>query len=311
MQRKRNIQLLFALGYLIATIVLVWFFFNRKEEEIVDKNIFRVEDLKQIDKIILTKNKQAIELKFDGARWKVNNQLADRSMIDVLFATLQQSEPKRAVTESLQDSISTLLKTEGVKVSLYSADDLQKEFFAGGNPNKTQAYFKNPSDDESYVVVIPGYRVYTSGIFELEENGWKDKYVFNFNWKNFQTLKSVVPGFPKSDFEIGMGKTYFEVKGLVSVDTTKLNDYLDAISFLTVDQFINKEEVTSYDSLVSGKPFLELQVSDVSGKNYSLSLYETGNKTYVLGIIQGSQPAFFDKRKIAGILKKRDWFTKN
>jgi hypothetical protein len=311
MQRKRNIQLLFALGYLIATTILVWFFFNRKVEEAVDKNIFKVEDLKQIDKIILTKNEQPIELKFDGARWKVNNQLADRSMIDVLFATLQQAEPKRAVSEAVQDSITALLKDEGVKVSLYSGDDLQKEFLAGGNTNKTQAYFKNLSEEESYLVVIPGYRVYTSGIFELEENGWKDKHVFNFNWKNFQTLKSIVPDFPKNDFEIGMGKTYFEVKGLTSIDTTKLNDYLDAISFLTVDQFINKEEVTGYDSLINGKAFLELQVSDVSGKIYSLSFYETGNKTNVLGIIQGSQPAFFDKRKLAGILKKRDWFIKN
>jgi hypothetical protein len=311
MQRKRNIQLLFALGYLIATTVLVWFFFNRKEEEVVDKNIFRVEDLKQIDKIILTKNEQDIELKFDGARWKVNNQLADRSMIDVLFATLQQAEPKRAVSESLQDSINTLLQEEGVKIRLYNADGLQKEFLAGGNTNKTQAYFKNPGEDESYVVVIPGYRVYTSGIFELEESGWKDKYVFNFNWKNFQALKSSTPGFPKNDFEIGMGKTYFEVRGLAAVDTTKLNDYLDAISFLTVDQFITKEEVENYDSLIKGKPFLDLQVSDVSGKIYSLSLYEPGYKTYVLGIIQGSQPAFFDKRKIAAILKKRGWFIKN
>jgi hypothetical protein len=311
MQRKRNIQLLFALGYLIATTVLVWFFFNRKREDVVDKNIFKVEDLKQIDKIVLTKNEKPIELKFDGARWRVNNQLADRSMIDVLFATLQQAEPKRAVSEAVEDSINALLKDEGVKVSLYSADDLQKEFLAGGNTKKTQAYFKSPGEDESYVVVIPGYRVYTSGIFELEESGWKDKYVFNFNWKNFQTLKSVTPGFPKNDFEIGMGKTYFEVKGLTAVDTTKLNDYLDAISFLTVDQFINKEEVKGYDSLITGEAFLELQVSDVSGKIYSLSFYETGDKTNVLGIIQGSQPAFFDKRKIAGILKKRDWFIKN
>lgn len=309
MQRKRNIRLLFALTYLIATTALLWFFLNRKEDA-VDKNIFRVADLKQIDKIILTKNEHAIELKFDGARWKVNDQLADRNMVDVLFATLQQAEPKRAVTESLQDSISTLLKKTGVKVSLFSADNLQREFLAGGNPTKTQAYFKNSNEDECYFVVIPGYRVYTSGIFELEEGGWKDKYVFNFNWKNFQTLKSVVPGFPENDFEVGMGKAYFEVKGIASTDTTKLNDYMNAILSLTVDQYVKKEEV-GYDSLLNGKPFLEIQVNDVSGKNYSLSFYEPGNKTYVIGIIQGSQPAFFDKRKVAGILKRRDWFVKN
>jgi hypothetical protein len=310
MQRKRNIQLLFALGSLMVTTVLVWFFFNRKEEA-VDKNIFRVEDLNQIDKIILTKNEKIITLTYEGARWKVNGQLADRSMIDVLFATLQQAEPKRQIAESQQDSVATILKNDGVRVSLYSANNVQQEFLAGGNATKTQTYFKPVADDACYLIVIPGYRVYTAGIFELEENGWKDKYVFNFNWKNFQALKSEFPGSPKSGFEIGMGKAYFEVKGVASVDTTKLNDYLDAVSLLTVDQFVDQQEVTGYDSLRSAPPILDLQVSDVSGKTYSLSLYEAATKTSVLGIIQGTQPAFIDKRKAAAILKRKDWFIQN
>ncbi|HEU5292677.1 MAG TPA: DUF4340 domain-containing protein [Cyclobacteriaceae bacterium] len=310
MQRKRNIQLLFTLGFLTIATVLLWFFLNRKEEP-VDKTIFKVTDLNQVDKIVLTKNQQTIELKFEGARWKVNGQLADRSMIDVLFATLQEAEPKRQVVESMEDSIGTLLKNNGVRVSLYRTDNLQKEFLAGGNNNKTQAYFKNVDEEESYVMVIPGYRVYTSGIFELEENGWKDKYVFNFNGKNFQALKSVFPGNQKNDFEIGMGKAYFEIKGITSIDTAKLNDYLDAVSFLTVDQFVNKHEERGYDSLVSAKPVVELEVSEVSGKTYTLALYDYSSKTSILGIIQGSQPAYFDKKKVAAILKRRDWFIKN
>src|SRR5688572_3572707 len=143
MHQKRNIRLLISLVVLVIATVAAFVSFRTTNQVIVDKNIFKIEDLKQIDKIVLTKNNQPIELTFDGVRWKVNNQLADRSMIDVLFATLQQAEPKRQVTESLQDSIAALLKNEGVKVSLFSADDLQKEFLAGGNANKTQAYFKN------------------------------------------------------------------------------------------------------------------------------------------------------------------------
>jgi hypothetical protein len=107
-----------------------------------------------------------------------------------------------------------------------------------------------------------------------------------------------------------MGKNYFEVKGIAAVDTTKLNDYLDAVSLLTVDQFVNKDEVEGYDRVIQNPSLLDLQVSDVSGKTYSLSLYEFGSKTTVLGIIQGSQPAFFDKRKVVAILKRNDWFVK-
>jgi hypothetical protein len=69
------------------------------------------------------------------------------------------------VAESLRDSIAAVLDTNGVVVKLYEGDNLLKEFIAGGNATKTQAYFKYPEEEDSYVMVIPGYRVYAAGIF--------------------------------------------------------------------------------------------------------------------------------------------------
>ena len=99
----------------------------------------------------------------------------------------------------MQDSVAMVMDSQGVKISLYHTDELLQEFLAGGNSAKTQAYFKKPSEKESFLMDIPGYRVYASGIFELEENGWRDKYVFNFNWRNFQSLKSVFPDNQKNN----------------------------------------------------------------------------------------------------------------
>ena len=308
MQRKRNIQLLFALAFITATIVLLSFFLNRKEEA-VDANLFRVADFTQINKVVFTKKADTIELKFDGTRWEVNNQLADRRMIDVLFATLQQAQAKRPVAESIRDSINTVLEKDGALVSLFISNELQKEFFVGGNATKTQTYFKSKEDVKSYVMVIPGYRVYTGGVFELDETDWKDKYVFSFNWRNFQSLKSITRN-TKEDFEITMGKNYYEVKGIASVDTTKLNDFLDAVSLLTVDQYVKNEKNAEYDSLLATQPIVKLEVSDVSGKNYTLALYEMDDKALILGSIQGTQLAFFDRRKLLPIVKSQRWFVK-
>jgi hypothetical protein len=308
MQRKRNIQLLFALAFLIATIALLLFFLSRKEEA-VDVDLFRVTDFTQIDKVVFTKQGDTIELKFDGTRWEVNNQLADRRMIDVLFATLQQAKPKRPVAESIRDSVNTVLEKDGALVSLFISNELQKEFFVGGNATKTQTYFKNKEEGQSYVVVIPGYRVYTGGVFELNETDWKDKYVFSFNWRNFQSLKSTARN-PKDDFEIAMGKTYYEVKGVSSIDTTKLNDFLDAVSLLTVDQYVKNEKNSEYDSLLATEPIVKLDVSDVSGKNYTLVLYEMDDRALVMGSIQGTQLALFDPRKLHPIIKSQSWFVK-
>jgi hypothetical protein len=106
-------------------------------------------------------------LKFNGAKWRVNDQLSDVDMVDVLFATLQQAEPKRPFSGGEQDSVNETLTKQGVIVRLFEGEILQKEFIAGGNAAKTQAYFKNVETDEWYVMSIPGYRVYPCSVTNL------------------------------------------------------------------------------------------------------------------------------------------------
>jgi hypothetical protein len=308
MQEKRNIRLLVSLSLLISATLITYFLTRTGTELVEDKTIFRVDDFNVIDKVVLHGKEETITLSFDGTRWKANNHTADANMIDVLFATLQQAEPKRPVAKLLQDSINGLLEKSGVKVSLYEGTSLKKEFVTGGNPAKTQAYFKHLGTNKSYLMVIPGYRVYTSGIFELDENGWKDKYVFGFNWRNFQSLKATFPGNPKNNFEIVMGRDYFEVKGLAAVDTTRLNDFLDAVSLTTVNQYLNKNELEDFNS--ESLPLMAIEVRDVSGKTYLLQLFSWNGPSFTLGMVQGNQPALIDSRKTTSLLKDRQWFEK-
>lgn len=310
MEQRRNIRLLISLVVLTIVTVIVFFAFDTDHNIVTDKTLFRVEDFTVIDKVVLTTNQKSIELKFDGGRWKVNDQLADRSMIDVLFAALQQAEPKRPVAASLRDSVNAMLEANGTTVQLYEGENLQKQFIAGGNMAKTEAYFKSIDDATAYVMAIPGYRVYTSGIFEMEEHGWKDRYIFNFNWRNFKSLKASYPTTPANNFEVALGEAYFEIMGMPSADTTKLNDFLDAVSLLEVDQYVKASDVEGYDSLVAGQPDLQIEVSDISGKHYVLALYRLPDQPHMVGVLNGVTPALIDQRKVAGLFRERNWFLK-
>lgn len=309
MQQKRNFRLLISLCVLLSITTVVLFLFNR-ETAAVDKTIFKVEDLKAIDKVILTRDSVETELAVEGVRWKVNGQAAERSMIDVLFATLQQAEPKRKLSERLSDSVKTYLENDGVHVTLYRAGEPELDFFAGGNLSKTQAYFTKPGDDDVYVMVIPGYRVYTAGIFELEAPGWKDKYIFNFNWQNFKSLAVSFTASPADNFEVTMGKSSAEITGVLQPDTAKLNTFLDAVSLLTADQYLTKTQATQYDSTLFSSLGFQILISDISGKTYELKLYPEPGKPAVFGIVQGAYPAIFDSRKILPLMKSKGWFTK-
>ncbi len=308
MQEKKNLWLLISLCVLTVLTAVAVYWVNRSRYVQVDQHIFQVADLKAIDQVILQKQQHKTLLTFDGTRWRVNGTTADRGMVDVLFATLQQAQPKRQVSGKIADTLNVELKATGVQVTLVSQGKTELTFTAGGNASKTQAYFAK--DDAVYVMVIPGYRVYTSGIFELDETGWKDKYVFHLNWRNFQSLKFTGNENPSNDFEIDMGKTYFEVKGIANVDTTRLNDFVDAVSLLTVDQYLTDTEALAYDSIIRITQGIDIQVGDIGGKTYSLTVYPQPGKKQVLGLIDGQQAALFDSRKLVPVLKNKNWFAR-
>lgn len=310
MQEKRNIRLLISFVLLLITTGIVYFLTQSTGEVVTDKTIFKVEDFTAIDRVLLTGTGDSkVDLSFDGARWKVNEQAVDPNMVDVLFATMQQAEPKRPVAAAIRDSVNSWLNKFGVKVSLYQAGELRKEFMAGGNPAKTQSYFKDLDSDEIYLMVIPGYRVYTSGIFELDVSGWKDKYVFGFNWRNFKKLTATIPAKISESFEIEMGKEYFEVKG-IEADTAKLNSFLDAVSLTTVVRYLDKNEVAGIDSLLTKPGSIEIRVDDISGKTYMLSLYSELEPGLTIGLVNGNQPAVLDSRRMRELQLGRSGFLK-
>lgn len=298
---------LLAVSLVVLTVITVlYYIYARWEQNPADETVFRVPDLLAVDKVLLESKGSTVEVSFDGVRWNANGELADRNMIDVLFATLEQVKPLRPVASALKDSVTNHLQQNGVSVSLFDGDVPLLSFVAGGNSRKTQAWFYKPGD-RSYVMTIPGYRVYASGIFELDALGWKDKRAFQINWRNFTTLKATFPKNPSSDFEVKLVKDYFSIEGISSVDTTKLNDFLDAVSYLTVIEYGNS--ASTLDSLLKSAPEMVIQVNDVTRKEHILALYPTGTEEgRIAGVINGKYLGIFDRNTVEGVLRNRAYF---
>ena len=309
MQKKRNKIRLILLAALTALTLLAFWWIQPENRLDIDPGTFRVEDLSTISRVDLTSHSASVSLSYDGGRWRVNDSLnADGNMIRVLFATLQQAQPKRGVAKATQDSIFQELQENGVKVSLYQDDQLRKQFLAGGNPAKTIAYFADPESKEAYVMAIPGYRVYVSGILELGVDGWRDKFVFNFNWRNFKSLSVRFPGRAEENFTVSLQRDFFGIQGMAEADTAKLNAFLDDVSLLTVDEYISKPGLI--DSLKGVEPRFDLLVTDIGNRNYRLRLFEADQSGRVPGLIQNMQPAVFARRKIQPLMKPRSFFRK-
>lgn len=309
MQQRRNKSRLILLAVLTTLALIVFWWIQPENRLDLKEDLFQVEDLSSINRVTLQSDNANISLSYDGSQWRLNDSLAvDRDMISVLFATLQQARPKRAVAQSSQDSIFRELKTSGVTVSLYEGEALREQFIAGGNRAKTQAYFAAPGTGEVYVMAIPGYRVYVSGILELDANGWRDKFVFNFNWRNFKRLEMRWPDEPSENFAVSMQKDFFGIEGMAAADTSKLNTFLDDVSLLTVDAYLSEPGLS--DSLQSLQPQFDLRVSDIANRTYRLRVFDPGASGPVFALLQQDQAAVFDRRKIMQLSRQKSFFLK-
>ena len=306
---KRKIKLRFALLALLTLATLLVFWWIQPENRLVDQNIFRLQDLNKVNRLELKSDSADVTLSYSGSKWRVNDRYdADGNMIRVLFATLQQAQPRRAAPQRMQDSLFNYLSTSGTTVSLFEGDELKKKFLAGGNATKTQSFFADQESKRVYVMNIPGYRVYVSGILQLNENAWRDKYVFPFNWENFRSLEAIFPGRPAENFTVSMSRDFFGIDGMAEADTSKLNSFLDDVSLLTVEEYLGEPGLS--EGLQQQQPRIEIRVSDVANRTYRLRLFEYGPQKEVFGLIQESQVALFSQRKFQALLKPKSFFRK-
>ena len=311
MQEKKNKRLLVSFIGLTILCICFYFFGNTNNQIEVDTSLFKIKDGTNVNRVVLESSTGKVILDFNGTRWSVNNNYeADRQLIKLLFATLEKAEPKRPVANSQLNSVDSIISKSGVTVNLYEDENLIQSFRAGGNVLKTEAYFQESIGQPSYVMTIPGYRLYVSFILELDESGWRDKRIFNFNWRNFKSLNMIVPGDPTQNFEVSFKDQFFGITGIAEVDTTKLNDYLDAISLLSTEQFIKPGFSGVYDSLLKTNASFRIEVKDIADKTYSLELFAPiKNDPNILGRLDEEHPVIFNRNNILPIARKRGYFV--
>jgi hypothetical protein len=306
---KKNKFLAISFVVLTALCALLFFFKQTDRNNWADPKVFKVDQLDKVDHVILEANDHKVDLRFVDGRWKVNDTYpADTKLITVFFATLEQALPKREIVSSKKDSVANQLDESGVKVSLFEGPELRKSFTAGGNAQKTQAYFQS-TDRKVYLMTIPGYRVYVSGIFEAEEGIWRDKRVFNFNWRNFKDLTSRFPSEPASDFHVTFKGNFFGIDGLTAIDTAKVNDYLESISLLQGTEYLSVRTAARYDSLLKTNPSFEVEVKDIANRSYLLKIFPPQKGiSSIIGQTNSKEVMLFERESIAPIAKKKNYF---
>ncbi len=307
-QRKKNIRLLIIWMILVVTTVLVYFAGGPSDRLSIPRDLFALQNVSAIDQVQLVSTSQQNTLEFSGGGWTVNGRYkADPQRITVLFAILKQNKVRRRVAKNRTAEVDSLMTVSGVEVRFLADKETRKAFSVTGNPDSGLSYFREEGG-ESYVVEIPGYRVNLAGIFELDENGWRDPLVFDLNWANLQEVNMLYPGREDSGFDVIFQDRHLSIRQLPQSDSTKLTDFMEDLSLLYVNDYLHQEELNNWqDQLRTTQA--TIIVTDVGGNDHTVEFFDTpGDNELIIGRIDSSGYALFDFGKVRKILRPRHFF---
>ena len=310
-QKKKNIGLIILIVLLTASAVILYFAGGPSTRVNFDATKFTVQDTAAITKITISGNSVNNTLEEINGTWWVNNKyLLDPSMKKVLMAVLYNVRIHRTAPKNQVTAIKKELDNSGYKVSIYGNDNLIESFTAGGN-NISISYFMN-DDADPYVVHLPGYDSYVTGIFQVSENDWRDRLVFSTSWMGLKKLAMEYPGKKQDDFTITSGKNLPVVEGIARPDTTNLMQYVEMFQTFAVDQYLDSGRVAKYDSLAMTRPWAVLTVDAISlTRPCTIEFFPRLNgDRLMVGKLQGNQIVLFSYDRIKEIFKSHSYFGK-
>ena len=266
----------------------------------VEEDLFAVQDTSSLQRLELQQAQGATQVLERAERgWQLNNTYqADPQLMRLLLSVLQNVEVKRPVAESQQEEIVQKLQQEGVQVRAYNEGGAVTEFIAGGDEEGRLSYFLQ--DGAVYVVELPGYVSYISGIFALTENNLRDRTIFRTNHLNLQQLTLEYPG-EAEDIKIDFDGSRLEVANISQPDSVQLLGFLSLFENLQATGYVNVQEYPELDSLLQGDPEVTIYVKDLQHPNGKpLAIYQpTQDGRYRLAYLPEEKQALLLDERLA------------
>jgi len=235
-QSRKNIVLLSVLAVLVLLSIWAYSYnpYERKSTSF-EKDLFAIENANQtISKIELNGQDFTNVLEKKGNAWVVNDKYRmDASMQQVFFKLLEQVSIQRPVTGDKIAQIKKNVLDSGVQVSVYGSESIINSFTVGGDFESLRSYFVKGED--VYLMQLPGYQSYVAGIFEVSENDWRDRVIFEGIWQDMVSLKINRPNQEPVEFKYEDRLLRIQNQ---KADSAEVMNFVERFNYFFVDQFL-------------------------------------------------------------------------
>lgn len=295
--RRRNVILIVLVVILAVANVFISRMSTFTSRVSFDVERFMVQDTASIKEVQLTSTAGDVILTRNGGGWQVNHlHQTDESLRQLLFSILQRVRVKRKATTEPDRAVTVIVKTEAGEQS----------FEVFGNLTRTKTFFSQSG--ETFEVEIPGYRDFLGSIFELSANQWRDRLVFDGNWRSIQNLTL---SYPHEEVNIAFKESFFDVKGVQSLDSNRVVSYLNQFEYFQVNEWIDLKKFPKYESLSLESPVATLSISSIHyATPFQLDFYPVANGDRVQLVKTSSgEWAVIDLRRVRSILLENSAFA--
>ncbi|MGM0579863.1 MAG: hypothetical protein ACQETL_04235 [Bacteroidota bacterium] len=265
-QSKKNIVLLSVwLGLVLLTILAYSYNPYERKSTSFEKDLFAVENTNQtISRIELNGQDFSNTLEKKGDSWSVNQEyLLDASMQQVFFKLLEQVSIQRPIVGENSAKIKQNVLDSGVQVNIYGNENLLNSYTVGGDFQAMRSYFVK--GEEVYLVQLPGYQSYVAGIFEVPENDWRDRVVFDGIWQDMVSLKINRPN--KEAVEFKYDDRLLRIQNQ-QADTAEVMNFVERFNYFFVDQFLPEDHI----ALQKKESFDKAGIIEIEGLDKDKSL---------------------------------------
>jgi hypothetical protein len=286
-QSNTNIVLL-SVWIVLVLLTILAYSYNPYERisTSFEKNLFAIENANQsISRIELNGKDFMNTLENSENAWTVNEEyLLDGSMQKVFFKLLEQVSIQRRITGENSDIIKQNVLDSGVQVHIYGDEGLVNSYKVGGDFQSMRSYFVK--EEKVYLMQLPGYQSYVSGIFEVPENDWRDRVIFDGIWQDMVSLKINRPN--DEEIEFLYDDRLLRIQNQ-QADTVEVMNFVERFNYFFVDQFLPEDHI----ALEKKESFEDAGTIKIEGlnkdKSLKLKLYKNPDFNAYLVNINGSE----------------------
>jgi hypothetical protein len=283
---KNNRFLIFLV--ILLTVAVVYFIFTNKRYTIKKElRDFAIEDTGSIDKLFLAdKSGHSATLTREGpSRWMVNGKyLARQDAINNLLFTLCKMTVRAPVAKAREENV--LKEMAGInqrKIEIYSKGKLLKTIYVGAESADRQGTFMLLENSSvPFEVHIQGHRGFLQTRFITDDRLWRDAGIFVYDDRDIRSIKVTYTGSPQNSFTLNYSGNGFPtltptVPIQAQADTLTLRRYLSEYRRIGYEYVVTESfPQSSKDSILASKPWVEITVTDKTGKKNNVKGYHRG-----------------------------------